>query len=105
MRIPKSRRILGKVWHTKYKWNLRDDENTKLDGWMIPDERCIYIDRMLSAEEKYQTYLHELIHALMFELSLHTTSLSLDVEEIICEGLSKFLVENCNIRWKKNDRR
>lgn len=101
MKIPKNIKIYGKNWAIDYKWNLKDDEGNNLEGLCCFEKRLITIDRLLTKEKKFSVFLHELFHAILFELKIKQTSLSSDVEEIIVEGFADFLTSNFDIRSKK----
>lgn len=100
MRVPKSILIKGKRWKVNYKWNLRDDDNHPCDGLCEYKIRTIWIDRALPKAERPQTFLHEIIHALIYELHLNT-SLPSEVEEVLAEGISQYLFEIFNMRLKR----
>jgi Zn-dependent peptidase ImmA (M78 family) len=101
MKIPTSFKIKGKKWRICHKWNLLDDDGTHVDGLCCVKKRIVYLDRSLVKEDKQSTLLHELFHALIYEIGLHQTSLTLDVEELIVENLSLFMLETFNIRLKR----
>lgn len=98
MRIPQSLEIKGKKWTVEYKWNLRDEDGKAMDGLCLTKEKKIQIDRSLSKEDKWDTFLHELTHAQLFEAHL---DLPLEVEEIICEANVDLLKTHFNLRWKR----
>lgn len=103
MRIPKSFYLKGHKWVVEYKWGLRGDDNAKLDGQCVRKDRIIQIERSLPREEKWPVFLHEFMHASLFEL--HVTDLDGGVdgflEEVICEGLSRIMSDSFRIRWKR----
>ena len=47
-----------------------------------------------------QAIMHELLHAVIDRLCLHQTSLSKDIEEILCDGIANFLTENYQLTPK-----
>jgi len=100
MKIPKKKNIYGKTWVTQYKWNLRDEKDQPVDGLCDKEHRIILLDRAMSKEDKFRTYLHELVHAVCYELKVDFTSVSYDVLEIVAEGLADWLFDNTNIRFK-----
>jgi len=103
MRIPKVFYLKGKKWCVEYKWGLRGCDDEKLDGQCIREDRIIQIERGLSKEEKWPVFLHEFIHASLFEL--HVTDLDGGVdgllEEVICEGIGHILNDTFRFRWKR----
>lgn len=100
MRIPKTILVKGKRWKIFYKWNLMDDDGCKCDGLCEYKARVIWLDRSLLKSEKVQTFLHELVHALIYELHLNT-SLPGEVEEVLAEGISQYFLEIFNMRLKR----
>lgn len=84
MRIPKELMIRGKQWAVTYKWRLEDDADGLTDG----ANRVIYLRHGLGGE-KLTTFLHELIHAIMYESGIHHTELSAAAEELICHNVAE----------------
>ena len=105
MKIPRSIRVYGHKWDIKYKWNLRDDNGEAVDGMCDNKERAIYIDRSSDKEERLGIFFHELFHVIIHELKVGQTELNPEVEEIIVEGISDYLVRNFNIRRKNGGKR
>lgn len=100
MRIPKHIMIKGEKWVTKYKWNLKNDKGDLLDGMCCLDTRTIFLDRSLPKEERPQVYLHEIIHALLYELHMHLI-VNDDTNELLSENLSQFIMKHFSLRLKK----
>lgn len=106
MMIPKAFAVNGSIWRVEYKWNLTYNKQ-KVDGLCAPSEKTVYIDRSLSDEEKFWTFVHEWLHAVIEENDLgHNSSekslrLSTDHEERILEALEDELRRNFSIRWRK----
>lgn len=100
MRIPKSILVKGKRWKVAYKWNLKDDHENPCDGVCDTTNRTIFLDRALPKTERPQTFLHELIHAVVYELHLNT-SFPDEVEEVLAEGLSQYFLEIFTMRLKR----
>jgi len=108
--IPKEFRIKGKRWRVEYKWNLfdrGDDGNIKCDGLCDPEYRVIYIDRAIPRVEKWPVFLHELIHAILFEA--HISGLDGPagsmLEEVICESIATSFDDLFRIRWKRQKKK
>jgi hypothetical protein len=51
-------------------------------------------------KNKKQAILHEEIHAVLNRLGLNSTDLSLDAQEIICEGLATYFTEAYSLKEK-----
>lgn len=101
MKIPKTRNILGRRWQVKYKWNLMDENRHKCDGLCEYKTRTIWIDRAMSLEDKQQTYLHEEFHAVLHELCFNQLDVSGDAQEVVCEGLSRWVLDTYDLRPRK----
>ena len=101
MKIPTSIKIKGKRWQIKHKWNLKDDGHNGVDGLCDYKLKIIYLDRSLVKADKEATLLHEIFHAIIYEVGLHQTSLEDDVEELIVENISMFMLDTFNIRLKR----
>ena len=64
MDIPETVCVLG-VPYTVERGGCEPDEN----GWCSPSKRVIAIREGLCPEEEAQTFLHELLHAILNQLS------------------------------------
>jgi hypothetical protein len=64
------------------------------------ETKTIYLDRVLKLEERPRVFLHELFHALCFELKMHN-AMSDEVEELLADNLSYFLLDKFTIRLKR----
>ena len=106
MMIPREFAINGSIWRVEYKWNLTYNKQ-QVDGLCMAGEKKIMIDRSLSAEDKFWTFVHEFIHAVIDENELgHNSphedrSLVLDHEEEILLALEDELKKNFSMRWRK----
>lgn len=108
MRIPKTFMIRGKRWKVEYKWNLmdrdnKDDENIKCDGLCDPDKRTIFLERSILRVDKWPIFLHELVHAILFEA--HISGLDGPagdfIEEVICDSIETTFDDLFKFRWKR----
>lgn len=99
MKLPQKVQVLGKSWAIKYKWNLADEEGKRCIGLCVFDDLTIYIDRSTTLDERPQILLHEIFHAILWQLGIHNTSLTEDIEEVIVDGLSMWVVENMKVRF------
>ncbi len=102
MRIPKEFRLKGHNWSVEYKWNLHDG-NEKMDGLCLMTRRVIQLDRGMSRDEKWPVFLHELVHAILFEA--HVSGLDGPagelLEEVICDAIAGDFSDLFNFRWKR----
>lgn len=65
------------------------------------DLNNIILDVSLEGEELVGTEIHELIHAVAERTGLTVTSIHADVWEVICENISRALIENYDIKPKE----
>ena len=85
MKMRTTLKIKGKVWKVKQVPNLRDLTGQPCMGLCVPSRRLILIDSELKGRELRATYLHELNHAILFELHI---LLDGTVEEVVVEGFA-----------------
>jgi Zn-dependent peptidase ImmA (M78 family) len=91
--------IFGKKVKLKY---IKDLSTKKgVYGEYNPEKSTIVISKELKGDLKKITEIHEFAHAVFNRLGLHNASFSTDIEEIICDGLATALIENAEIKWKK----
>lgn len=107
MKIPRQITIHGHKWKIAYKWNLRlGDENSRVDrcdGLCDLEAKTIFLDRGLTEDERPKVFMHELLHAIIFEANLHhAESLSEEVEEILVETIGRFLIDKFHMRLKRS---
>jgi hypothetical protein len=95
--IRKRFKIKGHEWRVRYKRNLYDEEFGPCKGLCEPDERVIYIEAKLSAEDKWKTFKHELWHAI--EAELHVT-IDDTTSEILADGVSDILDTLFIFEWR-----
>lgn len=101
MKIKKTFLIKGKEWSVDYKWGLRQDGDL-LDGLCTFPDRLITLRRELSADEKASAFLHELIHAVLFEAHISSPgSMPEVIEEVVCDSVAATLLELFELRWKR----
>lgn len=101
MKVPQQVPVKGTIYEIQYKWNL-NDEGVPCLGLCDPEEKIIYIDKSLSKEDKWKTFLHELKHALIEEYNLaKSEGIDALAEELICYMFSEWVSEMWDVRWKK----
>lgn len=91
-KLPHSLSICGKIWLVKSEPDLKDD-GEPLRGLTTCEDRVIRIDSLMNWRDQWVTFLHELNHAIIFELGGHTAALSDDLEEILVEGIARQYAE------------
>ncbi len=91
--------ILGTRWKIKkHKVDIVYEGRT-VEGLCIPCDKDLHI-RMRDKDTTTETFFHEAGHGLFDALGLNQTSIHPDLQEIIVEGYSKFLIKNFVIRFK-----
>lgn len=90
----KSITILG----LKIKIIETDLTGTDYDGLYNGKTKTILIEKTLKGKYKQQILLHEIMHALFDRAGIHQLKISSDAEEILCEQISLFLVEQFNLK-------
>ncbi len=95
MKLPKKKKIKGKLWRIREVNQPIDSDNGKCIGTCDYITRTIEIKRTLSKDSKLRTYLHEVLHAAWFESGLHLEEkrdekLTQDLEDILL-GLFKVI--------------
>lgn len=78
-----------------------EHEGMMLAGYYDPVKKVIAIDESLVGDEFFHTLLHEIIHATLHRAGLMQTSLSADLQEVICEIVPHVIVENFELRLKE----
>lgn len=73
----------------------------KVDGLFIPDTKIIMIEKSLPKEEKIQTLIHELGHAVIWRVSINQSGLSPELEEVIVDTYATMMTEVFNLRFRK----
>jgi len=87
MRIPKKLFIFGQLVEVK-RANLKEGVN----GYSHANG-LIEISKKVEMTSAEQVLLHELVHSVIFRLSLYQT-IDPSTEEFLAEGISKAIVEN-----------
>lgn len=104
MRIPKEVSILGHTWIISYKWNLTFKKQ-KIAGLCEPLTRTISIDRALTKEEKTATFMHEFMHAVLYEYQIghNHHRISMAKEESLIEALESEILDKFKLRFKYDE--
>lgn len=82
-------KVFGKNVPVKFKPIAQE---TGLEGYFSPSEYLIVVDA--DSDNKLQTAMHELFHAVWFRLGLLQIKVSEDTQEIIVENLATAVLEN-----------
>jgi len=62
--------VLGELYTVEYVKGLRDEDGVKVDGLCCTTDKNIEIDAALNGEILLKTFLHEYLHAVLFEAGL-----------------------------------
>lgn len=89
--IKKSYDVYGKKLKVVFTERIDCDDAL---GVFIPDEFKVEIVKSIEGDLALATLLHELIHGIIFRCGVHTSSLSDDVQEIICDTIATWIVDN-----------
>jgi len=98
-KLLKKVQVFGEIYSINYQ-NLLFENGELCFGTCCTKTKTITIEKNLDQDERQITFLHEFIHAIIHESGLNTTSLSSDVQEVICENIAKQLVKRFEILWK-----
>jgi len=103
MKIKKEFLIKGKLWQVEYKWGLRHEDGQLCDGLCDRANRIIWLRREASPEEKWQTFLHEVNHAIISECHIATDGDLKNelIEEIFCDAVADVMSDLFDIKWKR----
>lgn len=85
MKVPSKVFIKGKLWKVRQANGLLAPDGEAVMGFCNPNDRTIYIEKSIKGNLKTQTFLHELNHAIIFELHL---LLDGHIEEVLVEGMA-----------------
>jgi Zn-dependent peptidase ImmA (M78 family) len=99
--IKKKYIIKGEVWRVVWKKSVRL-EYEPCYGLCDYMKRIIYLEKGMSRRQERQVFLHEFIHAVMFELHLELGTI---VDEAIAEGLSQAILSHFKLERRALSRR
>jgi hypothetical protein len=104
MKLPKEQLVKDKLWQIAYRWRLTL-RGKPVDGLCEYKTRTIWIDRSLDEQAKSAAFLHEFLHALLWEHDLgHNASknaISLELEEQIVSAIETELLASYKLRLLK----
>ncbi len=102
MKLREEFSLKGKLWKLKRRWCLRASDGEKVRGLCDFDTRTIWLDRLLVGEEAKLIFMHEVVHAALYEAHLdHNSGLSAEIEEIIADAVADAFNELFVLRFKK----
>lgn len=84
-------------YEVKFIENLQDEKGKKLDGFYNPKKGEILIEKNLHPQDRFSTFLHEIIHAILEETTIvHFIKKSKieDFVEILAVWLAMFIIDN-----------
>lgn len=68
-------------------------------GYCYPDRKLIELNSSLDSAGLLETLLHEMGHAIMFELHIDQTSIHRDLLEIVVEGFAQEILRNARVTF------
>lgn len=74
-------------------------ENNSSQGEYCSESKTIKIDKSLTGYDYQVCLIHECLHALFDRLSFNQ-AIEIGLEEVMCDNLSKWLIENFRIETK-----
>lgn len=95
LRIPSKFNIGDDLWEVQYRWRLTDSNGEKSDGFIVPAEKKIMMDKLILSEEKVPVFMKLLMQAIISKTILLNSA-----SDIVSEDLAKFLLGNLKLRWK-----
>ena len=103
MNVPREFAINGSIWYVEHKWGLTYNKSP-VDGLCDPSTKIVYIDRSLSKEDKWWTFVHEWIHAVVEEYRIghNHGGLTTDQEDELITTLETELKRNFSLKWKRS---
>lgn len=99
MKLPKKVLIEGIEWMIVRKWRIVS-EGTECDGLCVHDKHEIWVLHGLEEAEAFRIFIHEYLHAILYEKGIYLTGLSDEAEEMIVHGISKELCQSFNLKMK-----
>jgi len=99
MKIPKKINVKGQNYKIKFVKNLKNEEGEECDGLCDRKKRLIEIDSALKGGDLKSTFIHECLHAVVIECSLHEV-ISYGAEEIIVGNMESFLMKHWRLYLK-----
>jgi len=98
MKIP----IFGKVYLITIVEQSINDKDEDTDATIDFENNIIEITKKENNKNILHTILHELLHGVIERIGINQTDLSDNLEEVIVESFSTFLVDTFIIKFKKN---
>jgi len=96
MKIPKKINIFGKVH--KVQITELHSNGIPVRGLFNPNNYHIYLAENQDDTEMFHTFLHECFHAVVNRVSINQSGLPPELEEVIVDSFSTFLVENFSFK-------
>lgn len=92
---------LGKILGKDIRYKRVDLSSVGAVGLYDPKSKTILIDKTLKGDEFKQTMLHEQFHCLWDRLGLNCTEISDDIQEVIVESFSQFVIDHYSLRERR----
>ena len=101
MKLPSEIAIFGKIHKIKKLKTHVIIDGMLADGYFDPEKLEIGVN--VNSPNPTQVLVHELFHAMFQRVSLVQAKIPLEIEEIIVDSFSTFLVETFSLRLLKKD--
>lgn len=99
MKFPKVVKVKGQDYEILFDSELTL-EDAACAGIIDTEAKTITLDKFQGAKDQKIALIHELLHAVLHESCATQANISLDLEEIIVENISRFLYDTFIIKWK-----
>jgi hypothetical protein len=101
VRLPKRILVKDQEYIVKRQWAPRVSGKV-VDGYCDIKNREIVIAHDVKGQELERVFFHEVFHAICSEIGVQNTKVSPEMEEILVDNFSSWLVLNFDFRKKKN---
>ena len=104
IRFPRTINVFGEKIKLRIRHPVLDSDGNKVVGTYCFNTKVIEVDSKLDLEEKLETILHELGHAIFHRLSTghsNNDTIPYELEEVIVNSFATMLMELFDIKFKK----
>lgn len=102
MKIPKKIEIFGKIYSLKIVEQALSIDNEDVAGSIDFEKNIIEITEVEDNKVILHNILHEVFHGVIRRIGINQANFSEDLEEIIVESFSTFLLDTFKIKFKKD---
>lgn len=102
MKIPKQFSIKGKQWKVSFRKKVKHEDGEICRGLCVFGERRILLVKDMPEAERTEVFLHEMVHATLYEAHLSPgTGLASEAEEIVCDAITDTLLTCFRLSWRR----